>query len=121
MAQPAPSSPGKAMTKAIPPADADGSQSAPQAGSSAKSSSTTARTQASSANPDDFFNSLLVVVIYLAALGVLYFKQRDFQYDPTGKVMTLAETKLTQAQAVAIPTTDGAVVNGWYEAPAIGK
>ena len=64
---------------------------------------------------------VLVVVIYLAALGVLYFKQRDFQYDPTGKVMTLAEAKLPQAQMVAIPTTDGAVVNGWYEAPTAGR
>lgn len=62
---------------------------------------------------------VLIVVGYLAALGVLYFKQRDFQYDPNHPLTPLAETKLdpSKVQQVAIPTTDGAVVNGWYEPP----
>ncbi len=63
----------------------------------------------------------LVVVVYIAALGVLYFKQRDLMYDPGSKVIALADTALKHAQAVAIPTSDNAVVNGWYEAPSPGK
>jgi pimeloyl-ACP methyl ester carboxylesterase len=61
----------------------------------------------------------LVVVVYLVALGVLYFFQRDFQYDPNHPLTPLAETKLDPAkvQQVTIPTTDNAVVNGWYEPP----
>jgi pimeloyl-ACP methyl ester carboxylesterase len=63
----------------------------------------------------------LVVLAYLAALGVLYFDQRNLMYDPGGEVIALADTKLKNAEAVAIPTTDNAVVNGWYEAPAPDK
>jgi fermentation-respiration switch protein FrsA (DUF1100 family) len=64
---------------------------------------------------------VLVVAVYLTALGVLYFKQRDFQYDPNHPLTALADTALTGAAAVAIPTTDGATVNGWYEAPEAGR
>lgn len=69
------------------------------------------------------FGGLLavVVLVYLVALGVLYFKQRDFQYDVSGPVTALASVALPGAQAVAIPTTDNATVNGWYEAPQPGK
>jgi pimeloyl-ACP methyl ester carboxylesterase len=63
----------------------------------------------------------LVVLAYLAALGVLYFDQRNLMYDPGSEVIALADTKLKNAEAVAIPTTDNAVVNGWYVAPAPGK
>lgn len=65
----------------------------------------------------------LVVVVYLAALGVLYFKQRDFQYDPNHPLTALADTKLSpdKVRVVSIPTTDGATINGWYEAPQQGK
>jgi pimeloyl-ACP methyl ester carboxylesterase len=63
----------------------------------------------------------LVVLAYLAALGVLYFDQRNLMYDPGSEVIALADTKLKNAEAVAIPTTDNAVVNGWYVAPAAGK
>jgi len=66
---------------------------------------------------------VLAVVGYIAALGVLYFKQRDFQYDNLGPMTAIAATKLPQAQvqAVAIPSTDNATVNGWYEPPTAGK
>jgi len=66
---------------------------------------------------------VLAVVGYIAALGVLYFKQRDFQYDNLGPMTAIAATKLPQAQvqAVAIPSTDNATVNGWYEPPSAGK
>ena len=64
---------------------------------------------------------VVAVVGYIAALGVLYFKQRDLQYDNVGPMTALAAVKVPQAMAVAIPTTDNATVNGWYEAPAAGK
>lgn len=64
---------------------------------------------------------VVVVVGYLTALTVLYVKQRDFQYDAQGPMTTLAATRLPKATAVAIPTADHAVVNGWYEAPAPDK
>jgi fermentation-respiration switch protein FrsA (DUF1100 family) len=66
---------------------------------------------------------VLAVVGYIAALGVLYFKQRDFQYDNLGPMTAIAATKLSpgQVEAVAIPSTDNATVNGWYEPPSAGK
>lgn len=65
----------------------------------------------------------LIVVVYLVALGVLYFFQRDFQYDPNHPLTALSATKLDAAkvQQVAIPTTDNATVHGWYEPPQAGK
>ncbi len=62
----------------------------------------------------------LGIVLYAGALAVLYFGQRTFQYFPSGPVLALADTTLTGAAAVAIPTADNAVVNGWYEAPKPG-
>jgi fermentation-respiration switch protein FrsA (DUF1100 family) len=64
---------------------------------------------------------VVAVVGYIAALGALYFKQRDLQYDNVGPMTALAAVKVPQAMAVAIPTTDNATINGWYEAPAAGK
>ena len=64
---------------------------------------------------------LVVVVGYLAALGVLYFKQRDFQYDNVGPMTALASLQLPNAEAVAIPTADNAAVNGWFDPPTAGK
>lgn len=64
---------------------------------------------------------LIAALGYLAALGVLYFKQRDFEYDPAGTVLPLSETRLIAAQEVTIPTEDGQAVHGWYEAPAASK
>jgi pimeloyl-ACP methyl ester carboxylesterase len=59
------------------------------------------------------------VVVYLVALGVLFFWQRDFEYDPNHPLTALADTKLPLdlVKAVSIPTTDGATVNGWYAPP----
>lgn len=62
----------------------------------------------------------LVLVAYTGAVGYMYVNQRALQYDPTGKVFTLAETLLPNATDVAIPV-DGAVINGWYQAPQPGK
>ncbi|HEV7717712.1 MAG TPA: CocE/NonD family hydrolase [Arsenicitalea sp.] len=63
----------------------------------------------------------LVVVLYIAGMGVMYFKQRDFEYDAPGKITALADTALNDAQTVTIPTTDGQTINGWYAAPRGGK
>lgn len=63
----------------------------------------------------------VVLICYLVALGVLYFKQRDFQYDDVGPMTALASLQLPNAQAVAMPTADNATINGWYEAPTGGK
>lgn len=63
----------------------------------------------------------LAVVGYMAAVGVLYFFQRDFQYDRSGRMFALSETKLVNAELVSISTADGSSLTGWYEPPAAGK
>lgn len=63
----------------------------------------------------------VVVVGYLGVLGYIYFDQRALQYDATGAITPLNQTKLLTAQEVAIPTGDGQVVNGWYQAPDPGE
>ncbi|MBD8067299.1 alpha/beta hydrolase [Devosia sp. PTR5] len=69
---------------------------------------------------------LLLAVLTIAALlygGVvsyMYVNQRALQYDPSGPVIALADTTLTRATDVAIPS-GGEVVNGWYRAPQPGK
>ena len=65
--------------------------------------------------------AVAAVVAYLAIAGVLYFFQRDFQYDRSGRLFALSETKLTNAELVTIPTADGSSVTGWYASPAEGK
>ena len=61
------------------------------------------------------------VLAYLAVLGVLYFFQRDFQYDRGGRMFELSETRLETAEVVSIPSADGTTVAGWYAPPAAGK
>jgi fermentation-respiration switch protein FrsA (DUF1100 family) len=57
------------------------------------------------------------VLAYVAVLGVLYFFQRDFQYDRSGRMFELSETLLTNAELVSIPSADGSAVAGWYAPP----
>ncbi|MDC9825046.1 alpha/beta hydrolase [Devosia sp. ZB163] len=57
---------------------------------------------------------------YGLALGGMYVFQRDFQYDRSGRLFELSETKLANAELVEIPTTGGARLAGWYQAPAPG-
>ena len=61
----------------------------------------------------------VVVVAYLGAVGYMYFNQRALQYNAVGPVTPLADVTLPGASDIAIPV-DGAVVNGWYQAPATG-
>lgn len=61
------------------------------------------------------------VLFYLGGLGVLYFWQRNFQYEPEGRFLELGETTLTNAAVVTIPTADNATVTGWYAQPQPGK
>lgn len=63
----------------------------------------------------------VAAVAYLAVLGAMYFFQRDFQYDRGGRMFELRETALTNAELVSIPSSDGAVLAGWYAPPAAGK
>lgn len=64
----------------------------------------------------------LVIIAYAAVLGYIYFNQRALQYTATGEITALADTKIKGAEEVTIPTTDGAVVHGWYAPPAdVGK
>jgi fermentation-respiration switch protein FrsA (DUF1100 family) len=62
-----------------------------------------------------------VAVAYLAVLGVLYFFQRDFQYDRGGRMLDLSETALTNVELVSIPSADGSAVAGWYAPPSAGR
>lgn len=62
----------------------------------------------------------LAALLYGIAVGYMYFEQRALQYDPAGPVIALADTGLTRAEAVSLPSGDGSI-NGWYEAPAPGK
>jgi fermentation-respiration switch protein FrsA (DUF1100 family) len=62
-----------------------------------------------------------VAVAYLAVLGVLYFFQRDFQYDRSGRMLDLSETALTNVELVSIPSADGSAVAGWYAPPSAGR
>ena len=74
-----------------------------------------------------WFRRLAIVIAiglagaWLAALIVLFVFQRDFQYDRSGRLFDLAETRLTSAELVQIPVGDGASVTGWYQPPAPGK
>lgn len=63
---------------------------------------------------------VVAVLAYLGVLGGLYFLQRDFQYDRSGRMFDLTETLLTQAELVSIPSADGSTLAGWYQAPAPG-
>jgi fermentation-respiration switch protein FrsA (DUF1100 family) len=62
-----------------------------------------------------------VAVAYLAVLGVLYFFQRDLQYDRSGRMFELSETALSNAELVAIPSADGSTLAGWYAPPPAGR
>ncbi len=64
--------------------------------------------------------AVAVLVTYVAVLGVMYFFQRDFQYDRSGRLFELSETALTNAEIVTIPSEDGSSVTGWYAPPAAG-
>lgn len=64
--------------------------------------------------------AVAVVVLYVAALGVLYVWQRDFQYDRSGRMFALSETKLPNTQLISIATDDGSPLAAWYQAPAAG-
>jgi fermentation-respiration switch protein FrsA (DUF1100 family) len=70
-----------------------------------------------------FLIGLLVglVVLYLAGMAVLYFFQRSFQYAPSTAVLALADTPLSNAELVSIPTSENATITGWFAPPAPGK
>src|SRR5690606_1621530 len=61
----------------------------------------------------------LVAVAYVGAIAYMFFNQRALQYEANGPITPLAQTLLTDAEEVAIPS-GGSVVNGWYQAPSQG-
>lgn len=63
---------------------------------------------------------LLLVVAYGGVLAYMYINQRALQYEAEGPITALADSGLTAAQDVSIPSGDG-VINGWYQAPQPGK
>jgi len=70
---------------------------------------------------------IAVAIVVLAVVGygglLVYFSvnQRNLQYERTGAITPLGETALSGAEVVSIPTEDGAVLAGWYQAPQPGK
>ncbi|WP_240230476.1 alpha/beta hydrolase [Devosia lacusdianchii] len=64
--------------------------------------------------------AVILVIGYAAVVGYMYFNQRALQYVADGPITALADTTLTAAEEVAIPS-GGGVVSGWYEAPKPGK
>ncbi len=63
---------------------------------------------------------VVLVVLYVAVVGYMYFNQRALQYSPAGEVVALADAGLPGAEPVSIPSGDG-VINGWFQAPQAGK
>lgn len=63
---------------------------------------------------------ITAVVGYGAMAAWFFVRQRDTQYDRSGRMLELAETALTNAQVVAIPTADGETLGGWFASPAPG-
>lgn len=61
------------------------------------------------------------VLAYCAVLGWIYVNQRELQYDRSGRMFDLADTRLKSAQLVSIAGTNGAPLAGWYEPPQPGK
>jgi hypothetical protein len=64
---------------------------------------------------------IVAVVFYLGGLGILYFLQRNFQYEPDGRFLPLSETTLANAEVVTIPTSEGGQIVGWYAPPSPGR
>lgn len=63
----------------------------------------------------------VAALAYVMVLGAMYVFQRDFQYDRSGRMFALSETKLDKAELVSIPTSDGSPLAAWYQPPAEGK
>lgn len=63
---------------------------------------------------------LLLVLAYAGVVGYMYVNQRALQYEAQGEITPLAQTKLTGAAEIVIPSGDGSVT-GWYQAPQADK
>jgi len=64
---------------------------------------------------------VLAVLGYAGIMAYFFIRQRDYQYDRSGRMLELAETALGNAELVGIPTAGGASLGGWYAPPAAGK
>src|SRR5690606_1026225 len=63
---------------------------------------------------------VLVILGYAGVVAYMYVNQRALQYSAQGPVFSLADTRLTEAQDIAIGTGD-TLVNGWYQPPPAGR
>jgi fermentation-respiration switch protein FrsA (DUF1100 family) len=64
---------------------------------------------------------VVAVIAYAAVLGAMYVFQRELQYDRSGRMFALSETKLRGTEQVSIPVGGGESITGWYAPPATGK
>jgi uncharacterized protein len=64
---------------------------------------------------------LVLLAVYLAALGTLYFSQRVLLYPGSGRRTTVAEAAPAGFQDVVIATPDGERLAAWWKPPQPGK
>ena len=65
---------------------------------------------------------LVVAVLgYCGIVAYVYINQRSLQYDTSGRMFELSETRLQHAQLVKIPSADGSELGAWYDPPQPGK
>lgn len=62
----------------------------------------------------------VAVLAYGAVLAGMYFLQRDFQYDRSGRMFALSETALKDAELISIPSADGSPLAAWFQPPRAG-
>ncbi|WP_127142529.1 alpha/beta hydrolase [Pelagibacterium montanilacus] len=64
------------------------------------------------------FGTIAVVIIaYIALVGLLYVNQRALFYAQDGRIYEISETALERARLVSIPTGEGDALGGWYSPP----
>ena len=59
----------------------------------------------------------LVVVVYLAGLGVLFLVQRSLMYHPTQNLSSPALSGIPEASSVLLSSEDGITLQSWYSVP----
>lgn len=63
----------------------------------------------------------VAVLAYGGIVTYVYFNQRSLQYDTSGRMFELSETRLQHATLEKIPTADGSLLGAWYDPPQAGK
>ena len=63
----------------------------------------------------------VAVALYLAAVGYLYFFQRDYVFERDVAIASPAERGLTGIEVLTLRAGDGTTLTGWYAAAAEGR